>query len=181
MEEDALLAAEGADLLDGLDGADLVVGEHDGHAAGVLADGGRHVLHADDAVLVHVQQRHLIALLLQRLEGVEDGVVLKLRGDQVLFALSRADARAGDEGLVVGFAAAGCEVDLLRALRAEALRDGLAGFLQDLGGGLAELVEGGGVAPVGGQAGEQRVQRGLADAGGGCVVCVNEHTIVPFY
>ena len=39
VEQDALLPADRADLRNGLDGADLVVGVHDGDQAGVGPDG----------------------------------------------------------------------------------------------------------------------------------------------
>ena len=41
VEQHALFAADRADLRDGLDGADLVVGVHDRHKAGILADSVR--------------------------------------------------------------------------------------------------------------------------------------------
>ena len=41
--------ADGADLRDGQDGADFVVGVHDGHQAGVRPDGVRHLLSRDGA------------------------------------------------------------------------------------------------------------------------------------
>ena len=41
-----------ADLPDGLDGADLVVGVHDGDQAGVRPDGRLHLLGGDAAVCV---------------------------------------------------------------------------------------------------------------------------------
>ena len=44
VEQDALFLAHRADLRNGQDGADLVVGVHDGHQAGVGPDGVRHLL-----------------------------------------------------------------------------------------------------------------------------------------
>ena len=87
MEQDALLPAELADLRHWLDGADLVVGVHDGHQGSVRADGRLQILQVDDAVFIYRQQRHLEALLLQGRQGVEHRVVLDGRGDQVLFPL----------------------------------------------------------------------------------------------
>ena len=70
VEQNALFLADRADLPDGLDGADLVVGEHDGHEAGVVADGVGDLLRGDEPVRVHVEQRHLKALLFQALDTI---------------------------------------------------------------------------------------------------------------
>ena len=132
MENDALPAAERADFGNGLDGADLVVGKHHGHAAGIVPDGGGNILHAHDAVAVHVQQRHRKALLLQLPERMQDSVMLKGGGDQVLFPLARSGAGAGSERLVVALAAAGGEIDLLRTCGAQAHRHRAARLFQAL-------------------------------------------------
>ena len=175
VEGDALLPAQGADLRDGLHGTDLVVGEHDGHQAGVLPDGCGHILQPHHAVLMHVQQGDLIALFLQTLEGVQHRVMLKLGRDQVLFALARAQAGSGHNGLVVGLAAAGGEVDFPGAGGAQAGGHGGPGLRHGLGGLLGEGVEAGGVAVILGQVGQHGVQRGLADAGGSCVISIYKH------
>ena len=174
VEGDALLPAESADLFDGLNGADLVVGKHDGHKGGVLADSGRHILQTDHAVLVHIQQRDLIALFFQLFQGVQHRVVLKFGGDQVLFALACPRLGGGDDGLVVGLAAAGGKVDL-PGLGVETGGHGGTGLGYRLGGLLGEGVQAGGVAVVLGKVGQHGVQRGLADAGGGCVIGVYKH------
>ena len=61
----------------------------------------------------------LKALLFQPLQGMQDGVMLKRGGNDVLFALARAEIGGGGNGLIVGLAAAGGKIDLAR-LRAEA-------------------------------------------------------------
>jgi hypothetical protein len=63
---------------------------------------------------VHVQKRYLKALLFQPLQGMQDGVMLKCGGNDVLFALARAEIGGGGNGLIVGLAAAGGEIDLAR-------------------------------------------------------------------
>ena len=63
MEGDALFPAKRPDLSDGLDGANLVVGEHDGHQGGVRPDGGGHVGYLYNAALAHRQQGDLEAVL----------------------------------------------------------------------------------------------------------------------
>ena len=97
VEQHALFPADRADLRDGQDGADLVVGVHGGDQAGVRPDGVRHLLGGDGAGGAHRQQLDLKALLLQLFQGVENGVVLKGGGDDVLFALALADAGGGDQ------------------------------------------------------------------------------------
>ena len=124
--------ADRPDLPDGLDGADLIVGVHDGDQTGVLGDGRLHLLGGDAAVCVDVQQGHGEALLLQFLEGVQDGVVLKGGGDDMGFPLPFSPAGGGEDGLVVRFAAAGGKDNLFRAA-VETAGHGLPGLGQ--GGG----------------------------------------------
>ena len=176
VEGDLLLPAEGADLRDGLDGADLVVGEHDGHQGGILPDGGFQVRKPHHPVLVHVQQRHLEALFFQLRQGVQHGVVFKLGGDQVPLALPGAQAGGGDDGLIVGLGAAGGEIDL-PGIGVEAAGHGLPGLLQRLLGVLTEGIQAGGVAVLLGQIGQHGVQRGFGNAGGSGVVGVDKHEL----
>ena len=89
VKRDAPLAAERADGLNGLERADLVVGEHDRHERRVVTDGRRHVLDANNAVFVHIQQRYLKALPAQLVKRVQHRMVLKFCGDEVLFPLAR--------------------------------------------------------------------------------------------
>ena len=79
-----------------------------------------------------VQQGHGEALLLQFLEGVQDGVVLKGGGDDMGFPLPFSPAGGGENGLVVRFAAAGGKDNLFRAA-VETAGHGLPGLGQ--GGG----------------------------------------------
>ena len=180
VEEDLPLAAEGADFGDGLDGADLVVGKHDGDEAGVVPQGVRHILNEDDAVGVRVEERDLKALLLQTVQRVEDGMVLKLGGNDVPLPLPGAEAGRRDDGLVIGLAAAGGEGDLLRVgvqIMGNGLTGGLHGFLRLL----AKGIETGGVSILFGQVGQHGVEGGLAHAGGGRIVGVNKHRLPSFY
>ena len=146
VERDAPFAAECADGTDGLDGADLVVGKHDGHERRVLPDGRGHVLDADDAVFVHIQQRHVKAFLAELIERMQHRMVLKLGGYQMLFSLTGAVSGGGDDGLIVGLAAAGGEHDLPRVGSADQLRDLGAAGEQMLGCLLPEGVERAGIA-----------------------------------
>ena len=72
---------------------------------------------------MHIQQRHVKALLTELVERVQHRVVLKFGGYQVLFPLTGAVSGGGDDGLIVGLAAAGGEHDLARVGSADQLRD----------------------------------------------------------
>ena len=112
MEQDTFFPADRADLRNGQDGADLVVGVHGGDQTGVGADGVRYLLGSDGADGAHRQQLDLKAFLFQLFQGVENGVMLKGGGDDVLLALALTDAGGGDQSLIVGLAAAGGKGDL---------------------------------------------------------------------
>ena len=146
VERNAPLAAERADGPDGLDGADLVVGKHDGHERRVLPDGRSHVLDADDAVFVHIQQRHVKAFLAELIERVQHRMVLKLGGYQMFFPFTGAVSGGGNDGLIIGLAPAGGKHDLPRVGSADQLRDLGAAGEQMLGRLLPEGVERAGIA-----------------------------------
>ena len=114
VEQHARLAADCADRTDRQDGADLVVGVHDGNQARVLADGVFHLLRRHDADGADGEQLDLEALFFELLERVQHGVVLECGRNDVLFALAFAETRGGEDGLIVGLAAAGGEVNFAR-------------------------------------------------------------------
>jgi hypothetical protein len=76
-------------------------------------------------------------------------------------------------GEVDGLGAAGGEGDLA-GLDADEVGRGLAGELDLLAGGLAGTVDAGGVVPVGGEGGVDCGDDGVAWAGGGVVVEVDD-------
>ena len=83
MEAHSVVSRQGGKLGDGLDGADLVVGVHDGHQHGVLADRPGDVPRGDPPVPVDGQYRQLPASLGQVGHGPRDGRVLDGAGDEV--------------------------------------------------------------------------------------------------
>ena len=180
VERDAALTAERADLFHGLHGAYLVICEHDGDKAGILADSRGKLIKADDTVLMHIEQRDLKAFLFEPGKAVQHGMMLKPGGDQVLLALACAEAGGGEDGLIIGLAAAGGKDYLARAFRAEAVGHGLSGLGDILRHLLGEGVKARGVAVVLGQVRHHRVKRGLADAGGCSVIGVYEHVFLSF-
>lgn len=125
VEEHALLAGNLADLRDGLHRADLVVGEHHADQDGLVGDGLADVVRVDQALAVHLQVGDLVALFLEALAGVEHGLVLDHRGDEVV-ALVPIKLGHALEGHVVALGRAGGEHDLFRVLRADKGGDLLA-------------------------------------------------------
>ena len=131
-----------------------------------------HLVRGHDTVLVDGQVGDLIALLFEALQRVEHGVVLEGGGDDVPLLLGRAQAGAGADGLVVAFAAAGGEVDLL-GICAQQGRHAVPGVAQGFLGPLPQLIEAGGVAP-GVLGGLHHDLQGMgAQFGGGRVVSVD--------
>ena len=114
VEQHARLAADGADLADRQDGADLVVGVHDGNQARILADGVFHLLRRHGADGADGEKLDGEALFFELLERVQHGVVLECGRNDVLFAFAFAEVRGGEDGLIVGLAAAGGEVNFAR-------------------------------------------------------------------
>ena len=114
VEQHARLAADGADLADRQDGADLVVGVHNGNQARILADGVFHLLRRHGADGADGEKLDGEALFFELLERVQHGVVLERGRNDVLFAFAFAEARGREDGLIVGLAAAGGEVNFAR-------------------------------------------------------------------
>ena len=63
MKEHALVTADFSQLRNGLDGADLVIGVHDGYQSRIGTDGGGQLVRMDDAVFMRIQKRDLKAAL----------------------------------------------------------------------------------------------------------------------
>ena len=151
VEGDARLVGGRRQLANRLDGADLVVGEHDGGQDGVRADGRLEVLNAHESVLVHGKIGHLEALALQRLAGVKHRVVLDGARDDVA-PLGGVGPGEALEGPVVRFGAAAREEDFARR-RADEAGQALAGGSHGVGGLLAQGVNGGRIAEMLGEVG----------------------------
>ena len=172
VEQHPVLLADGADLRDGLKGADLIVGVHNGHQAGLLRDGGLQLLGPDNAVFVDRQVGDSEALLFQCLAGVQHRVVLESGSDDMGLALFLHGVGRALNGPVVAFGAAAGEVDF-PGLGAQAAGHGLAGLFQGLFGLLAQGVQAGGVAIHFLIKGQHGLQHLGSDSGGGGVVRVN--------
>ena len=93
VEKDSVLFTDLADLMNRLNCSDLIVGIHDRDQAGILPDRRFQFLRPHQSVLVHRQERHLIALFFQPVQGMQDRVVFKSGRNDVLFPLLRPDHR----------------------------------------------------------------------------------------
>ena len=94
-------SANGTDLPDGLDGADLIVGVHHCDKAGFRADGGFHFFRKNDAVLMHIQQGHLKAFGLQLSQGMKDSMMFEGGGNDMRLSFSLTREGCGTDGLVI--------------------------------------------------------------------------------
>ena len=110
---------------------------------------------------------------------MENGVVLKGGGDNMLFAAALADAGGGDEGLIIGLAAAGGKGELPWRT-AKTVCHGLPGALQHPGGLPPHAVQTGGIAEAALQIRQHGVNGSVAHFCGGGVVRVNGHRAVSF-
>ena len=135
--------------LNGHDRAGFVVHHHDADEDRVRPEGCLQSLEAHAALRVRLQIGDGKALLLQLLHGMEHGMVLHSRRDDVAAALAQ-PLGGGENGPVVGLRAAGGEKDALR-LRAHGLGDILPGRAQQPGRLDAEAVDSARVSPAGGQ------------------------------
>lgn len=172
VERHACLAADGADLADGQDGADLVVGVHNGHEARVLAESVFYLLRRHGADGTDGEQLDLKALVLEPLEHMQHGMMLERGRKNMLFALALAETRGGEKGLIVGLAAAGGEIDLARG-GVQASRDALARAEQRCGRLLADGMQARGIAVDRFHIGEHGVDGSAAHPGRCGVVRVN--------
>ena len=92
----------------------FVVCIHDGHKAGVFPDGFSHLLRPHKSCIVYIQKGDLKALLFQFFQGMQNGMVFKRRGNNMLFASAHPQRSGGHNGLVIRLAASGGKRDLPR-------------------------------------------------------------------
>ena len=83
VHKNALLAGQFGDVADGLDGADLVVGVHDGDQDGVGSDGGVHIGRVHQSVCIHRKDGYGKTMPLHETVHLEYSRVLDTRGDEV--------------------------------------------------------------------------------------------------
>ena len=112
VEKNSVLPGDQSDLFYGLDGTDLVIGGHHRDQDRLWPDLFLQILQTDDAVLIHIQIGDLrSALFRQVLAGMENGVMLDLRGDDMVsFILISLESSL--QSPVVSLGAASGEIDL---------------------------------------------------------------------
>ena len=98
MEEYAAFVTECANLRDRFERADFVVRRHHADQHGIRAQGVLHLLGSHEAIRVHLEIRHLRS---QPLAGMQDGVMLNLRGNDVPALLLMRKRRALERPVIV--------------------------------------------------------------------------------
>jgi len=171
VEIDVTLRGEFSNLRERLHGAEFVVGVHDGDERGVRTKSFFDLLDRDDAVGIYGEIGDGDGVFFKRLASVEDGFVFDIGGDDVFGGAGRG-ADDSENGVIVGFCPATRKDDFL-GTRAEKRGDLIAGGFDGGAGALANSVDRGGVAEVGGEIGKHRVEDGGFDGGGGVEIEVD--------
>ena len=162
------------DLLERLNGADLVVRRHDGDQCGVLGQLVLQLLQINMAFLVNVQISDAVAFLFERFAGVEHCMMLDLGGDDMLAALGGGTVHKAADREVVRLRAAAGEQDLARCVIVlfvdrhrcvQALADDLARLIDGLLRLAAHAVQRGRIAVVLGQPRLHSVERSFGHRG----------------
>ena len=102
------------DLIDRLEGADLVIGIHDTDENGIVSQCGLDVRGVHPAPSVNANAGHLKPQLLQPFERTQHRKVLYLRGDQVFSVFLPGQGRT-DDGQIVRLGASAGENQVFRA------------------------------------------------------------------
>ena len=116
--------------------ADFVVRGHDRNQDRLVVHGALQFVEIDETIFLHRQVSNAVAVLLKALAGIEHGLVLGDRGDDVVALLA---VHLGDafDGEVVALGSAGGEDDFFRG-GADQLGDALASCLHAFFAGPAE-------------------------------------------
>ena len=174
-----VLVSDLGDLLDGLDGADLVVGHHDADEGRVGADSSLDVLGADIALGGGLDISDLKAHTLESGHAVHDGVVLERAGDEVLFVLACLGKGSALHRPVVGLRAAAGKEDLGRGC-VDGLCHLCAALIHKFLGLIAHTVMAAGVA-AGTAQGLDHHSQSLGGTGGGSSVIQINHFFCVFH
>ena len=179
---------EAADFFERLDGAELVVGVHDGDENGFGPDGSAQILHIYLSFAIGRQIGDGHALFFEGLAGIEDGFVFDGRGDDVLAGFAGAHSQDWlchnpEDGVIVRFGAAAGKDDFLGA-GADQGGHLFAGGFDGGASALARCVDGSGVGKFGGEIGKHGVEHFRLDGRGGVEIEVDavhgaSHRILP--
>ena len=174
VEQDVMFMRDPSDLPDRFDRPDLVVGCHDGNEDRFRRDRFFDRFRIDKTVFVDVEIGDLRAALFEILAGVQHGMMLDLRGDDMV-PFRGISFKSGLERPVVGFTAAGGEIDLI-FLCADHVRDLLPCPADRFFASSRDLIKGRGIAVVLRKIrehGRDDFRRGLC---GCCIVKINIRT-----
>ena len=177
VKNDTPLPAHRADLQNRQDGADLVVGVHDGDQCSVLTNGFRYLLGGDSAQYSDWEQFHLESLAFQPFQRVQNGVMLKGSRDNVPLSFSCPQQSGGADGLVIRLTASRGESNLLGGCP-DTGGDFLPGVLKGLLCSLPQAVQAGWITPGVLHTGGHGIDRSPAHFGGSRIVCVNHSNIL---
>ncbi len=172
VEDHALLTAQLADLPDGLNDANFVVGVHDAHQDGFAVQGTLQVFDIDQAIGLDRQVGDPVAGLLQPLAGIQGGLVLGHLGNDVVATLA---VHLGNtlDGQIGAFGGSGGEDDLLGG-RTDQLGNLFASLLDALLGLPAEgVVSAGRITEDAGEIGHHGLQHARIKGRGGVVIHVD--------
>ena len=114
VEPGAMGMSDGGQLCNGLYGSDLIIGQHNGNQRGILTNDFFQFGRIHKTFRCDGQIGYFKALFFQRFGAVQNGVMLKCGGDEVLFALGRPAMHTSLQRPVIGFGAAGGEINFAR-------------------------------------------------------------------
>lgn len=167
MEEGSGFVSDAGKFGNRLDDAGFIVGQHDADEAGVGPEGCTKARGGYKTFGIARQKGDLDPAFGECLGGVEDGVMLDLRGDEMLAGLERAE-----QGKIVRLGTAGGENDF-RCAAAKKRGDLLAGSVDSRAGKLAGLMDAGWIGEVFGVEGAHGVEDRGKKRGRGVRVHVN--------
>ena len=101
VKQGAALVCDLCEFLNRVDRPYLVVGVHDRHELGVGSHGRTQVVGVDMAGLTRIEDRDVVALLLEVVRGLEDRMVLERRHDEVRTAIRSDLGQDADQRCVV--------------------------------------------------------------------------------
>jgi hypothetical protein len=107
-----VLPRDAADLRDGLQRPNLVIGVHDANENGLRRDGSADIGGIDHAGAIYRYIGHPHTLLFEKTTGIDNRRMLDGGGDEVIPPVPVAVCDSLEDG-VVGFAAAACKNDFL--------------------------------------------------------------------
>ena len=170
VEVDVGFRGDTANVRERLDGAEFVVGMHNGNERGFGANGLAQIVKINEAVAVYREIGDGDTLFFESLTGVEDRFVFDGGSDDVLGGAGRSGGVDHTEDcVIVRLGASTGEDNFLRA-SVQKSGDLFAGCFDGGASALAESVDGGGVAKISGEKGKHGVEDRGVDGSGGVMV-----------